>query len=109
MLDENLERGEPFGHSEHQMDAGNCPVCGGEGELMNVWEQSCENWFVCREHRLRWWFGSGWFKGLGVASDEDRRALETYQDTKPVYGLRAEQLRMQHATDVDVTLALVRL
>ena len=104
-----IERQRPFGHPEHEMDGGNGPVCGQAGELVNVFDQGWQNWFACPEHKLRWRFGSGWFKGLGLASDERRRALEACQDAEPVYGLRAEQLRMQHATDEDVARQIIRL
>lgn len=102
---EQRDKAEPFGAPEHQEDYGNCPVCGRYGEPMPMFR---DDWIVCREHKLCWWFGMGGLDRNGMTMDEsDRvhRILKTYKVVEPVYGLQAEQLRMQHATDDDVALA----
>ena len=55
----------PIATREHYF--GCCPVCHGEPVHLFVGR---DDWYVCEEHKLAWWVGSGLFSGWRELDDE---------------------------------------
>ena len=72
---------------QHEPDYfGGCPECGQTGQCMNV---NRDHWFVCDEHKTKWWVGSNLFS---CWRDEDEaiwkknsEKLLGYIDVRPRY------------------------
>jgi hypothetical protein len=66
---------------------GACPQCGNNDGFYNAGRS---HWFVCHEHRTRWWVGSNLFSGWKEETEEEQRhACEvepgwgSYEDVDP--------------------------
>ena len=64
---------------------GNCPVCGKTDGYVNI---SCNHWFVCHEHKTKWFVGSGLFPSWENEREIDWLGnavlLGRYEDVEPV-------------------------
>jgi hypothetical protein len=60
---------------------GGCPRCGGSDGPLGL---NKDHWFVCHEHRVRWFVGSNLFSGWRDKTEDERRAewceIEDYED-----------------------------
>ena len=65
---------------------GGCPACYGNDGFLNAGR---DHWFICREHKVRWWYGSNLFSIWRDQSREDhaRQAAELrgYREIEPWY------------------------
>ena len=66
---------------------GNCPVCGQTDGYLNI---SCNHWFVCHEHKTKWFVGSSLFSSWQIETEVDWLGnavlLGRYKDVEPVAG-----------------------
>ncbi|MFC1782066.1 response regulator [Planctomycetota bacterium] len=64
---------------------GNCPVCGKTDGYVNI---SCNHWFVCHEHKTKWFVGSGLFSSWENEREIDWLGnavlLGRYEDVEPI-------------------------
>jgi len=64
---------------------GNCPVCGKTDGYVNI---SCNHWFICHEHRTKWFVGSGLFSSWENEMEIDWLGnavlLGRYEDVEPI-------------------------
>ena len=64
---------------------GNCPECGKTDGYVNI---SCNHWFVCHEHKTKWFVGSGLFSSWENEREIDWLGnavlLGRYKDVKPL-------------------------
>jgi len=64
---------------------GNCPKCGKTDGYVNI---SCNHWFVCHEHKNKWFAGSSLFSGWENETEIDWLGnavlLGRYADIEPV-------------------------
>ena len=64
---------------------GNCPICGYTNGYVNI---SCNHWFVCHEHKTKWFVGSNLFADWQSEREVDWLGnavlLGQYQDVKPI-------------------------
>lgn len=74
----------PFPEIQYSMRCGSCPKCGKSDGYVNLGK---EHWFICREHKMKWFIGSNLFEGwknqtvaqtLGIES-----LLEGYTEVIP--------------------------
>jgi hypothetical protein len=70
---------------EHYFGA--CPECHSDGEMLNIGRG---HWFVCDEHRTRWFIGSNLFSSWRDEDETIWRAnherLKDYRDVDPYFG-----------------------
>lgn len=63
---------------------GNCPICGHTDGHINV---SCNHWFVCHEHKTKWFVGSSLFSDWQFETEIDWLGntvlLGQYKDVQP--------------------------
>jgi CheY-like chemotaxis protein len=63
---------------------GNCPICGRTDGYLNI---SCNHWFVCHEHKTKWFVGSSLFSDWQFESEIDWLGnavlLGQYRDVTP--------------------------
>lgn len=63
---------------------GNCPVCGYTDGYVNI---SCNHWFVCHQHKTKWFVGSNLFSDWQTEREVDWLGnavlLEQYRDVQP--------------------------
>ena len=64
---------------------GNCPVCGYTDGHVNI---SCNHWFVCHQHKTKWFAGSNLFSNWQLEREVDWLGnavlLGQYQDVEPI-------------------------
>ena len=64
---------------------GNCPVCGQTDGYLNI---SCNHWFVCHEHKSKWFVGSNLFSIWRFENESNwlgnAALLNRYQDVEPM-------------------------
>ena len=74
----------PFPEVGYAMRFGYCPKCGKNDGFVNLGK---EHWFICREHKMKWFGGSNMFDGwenqtvaqtLGIEA-----MLNDYQEVLP--------------------------
>ena len=79
-IDENIE---PSKDESIDVDNyfGKCPECGSNDGYLNV---ERDHWFVCDQHKIKWYVGSNLFSGWRDESPEDwernRKLLATYRE-----------------------------
>jgi hypothetical protein len=65
---------------------GGCPECGSMSCYMNVHR---EQWFVCDQHRTKWWGGMNIFSSWQYETAEqwarNAEQLADYREVEPVY------------------------
>ena len=63
---------------------GTCPVCHNTDGCLNI---ERDHWFVCHEHRVRWFIGANLFSSWKYESEEiwqkNAKLIEDYADVKP--------------------------
>ena len=63
---------------------GSCPECGRAARYLNFHR---DHWFVCDEHKVRWWGGSNMFSNWRYETEEDWEAngklLMGYREVEP--------------------------
>jgi hypothetical protein len=66
---------------------GACPACGSVDERLNV--ERC-HWFVCHEHKTKWFFGSkvfgSWLRETPETWMHNASLMETYTEVTPIHG-----------------------
>ena len=68
---------------------GGCPECGGTHGSYNIGQ---EHWFVCEDHKTKWWIGSNLFSSWREESEEVwRRNNEKLTAYVPVVPLRTDE------------------
>jgi hypothetical protein len=79
---------EPLGTYPEEEQFGACPVCHSHDGFYNAGRN---HWFVCHEHRVRWWVGSNLFSAWREETEnEQRHAYEVepgwgfYEDVDPL-------------------------
>ena len=64
---------------------GGCPLCGKNVGYLNL---GPSHWFVCHEHRTKWWGGSNLFSTWKAEGEADRnenwQTLRQYQEVMPL-------------------------
>jgi len=50
----------PFPEVQYFMRVGACPKCGKSDGFLNLGK---EHWFICREHKMKWFAGANLFEG----------------------------------------------
>ena len=64
---------------------GNCPVCGKTDGYLNI---SCNHWFVCHQHKTKWFAGSNLFSDWQLEREVDWLGnavlLGQYRDVEPI-------------------------
>jgi hypothetical protein len=64
---------------------GGCPLCGRTDGYMNI---RAAHWFVCDNHRTRWFIGTNLFSSWKDETEADwersRQKLESYTEVKPI-------------------------
>ncbi|MHC4647183.1 MAG: hypothetical protein ACYTBJ_16955 [Planctomycetota bacterium] len=67
---------------------GLCPECRIDGECLHVGR---DEWFVCHEHKVKWFVGSNLFSGWRTMTDEEfaqnEELLKTYKAIEPLFCL----------------------
>lgn len=65
---------------------GGCPQCGKNDGYVDI---GCDHWFVCNEHKTKWWEGSNLFSAWREQTEEkcqkNREMLAEYRAVKPIY------------------------
>lgn len=76
----------PAEHDHSDATFGVCPICKGQDGFMNVGR---EHWFVCQEHKTKWFVGSNLFSSWRYQSEEvweeNARILEGYEEVEPAH------------------------
>ena len=74
----------PFPEIQSDTHFGSCPLCGNNDGYVNLGK---EHWFICREHKKKWYAGSNLFeewKDQTVSHTLKVQALlESYTDASP--------------------------
>jgi CheY-like chemotaxis protein len=69
---------------------GSCPVCGRTDGYLNI---SCNHWFVCHEHKTKWFVGSSLFSDWQFETEIDWLGnavlLGRYKDVEPIDTIQA--------------------
>ena len=69
---------------------GSCPVCGRTDGYLNI---SCNHWFVCHEHKTKWFVGSSLFSDWQFETEIDWLGnavlLGRYKDVEPIDNIQA--------------------
>ena len=84
MMDRNKEASIMRNRIEVDNYFGGCPTCGRTNGYLNArWN----HWFVCEEHRVRWYAGSNLFSSWkDETEDEQREAWAKVEDYSDVSG-----------------------
>lgn len=65
---------------------GGCPICGGTDGYIN---SGPNHWFVCAEHRVRWYAGfnlfTNWREETAGEQLHQRLTLEGFIEVEPIY------------------------
>ena len=64
---------------------GNCPVCGETDGFVNI---CCNHWYVCHEHKNKWFVGSNLFPNRDFENEydwaENTKLLDGYNEVEPI-------------------------
>ncbi|MBN1765985.1 MAG: response regulator [Sedimentisphaerales bacterium] len=73
---------------------GNCPVCGKTDGYLNI---SCNHWFICHQHKTKWFAGSSVFSRWQFETEidwlENAVLLGQYKDVEPVPARTEKQFK----------------
>jgi|GEM_PF-3021655 len=72
---------------------GGCPICGGNDGHLNVGKT---HWFICHEHKTRWWIGCDLIPTWKDETEDDWRRnaelLHNYESVAPRFQKRRNPL-----------------
>jgi len=81
----------PFPEIQYSTHCGVCPNCGKSDGFVNLGK---EHWFICRDHKTKWFAGVNLFEGWEnqtVAQTENIAVmLESYKDVVPLRNIDEE-------------------
>lgn len=82
----------PIPEIQYGMRCGSCPTCGKNDGFVNLGK---EHWFICREHKMKWFGGSNLFEGWKdqtIAQSLSVEALlEGYTEVLPQQAIEEDQ------------------
>ena len=81
----------PFPEIQSNTHFGSCPLCGNSDGYVNLGK---EHWFICRDHKFKWFAGVNMFEGWEnqtVAQAECiENMLRAYQEVVPLRNIDEE-------------------
>jgi hypothetical protein len=81
----------PFPEIEYSAHCGVCPDCGKSDGFVNLGK---EHWFICRDHKTKWFVGvnlfEGWENQTVAQAQSIEIMLETYKEIVPQRHLELE-------------------
>ena len=74
----------PFPEVDYSLRFGDCPKCGKNDGFVNLGK---EHWFICREHKMKWYGGANLFEGWENQTVAQTLSIEAllngYQEITP--------------------------
>ena len=82
----------PFPEVRFSMHCGVCPQCGKSDGFVNMGK---EHWFICRDHKTKWFAGvnlfDGWENQTVAQAQCTEAMLNGYKEVVPVRNINEEQ------------------
>jgi hypothetical protein len=88
----------PFPEIEYSVHCGLCPSCGKTDGFVNLGK---EHWFICRDHKSKWFGGvnlfEGWENQTVAQAESIELMLNSYKEVVPIRNIDEE-----HKLDINV-------
>ncbi|HIF50891.1 MAG TPA: hypothetical protein EYQ42_05105 [Thiotrichaceae bacterium] len=87
----------PFPQIQYSMLCGVCPKCGKSDGFVNLGK---EHWFICRDHKTKWFAGVNMFEGWENQTVAQAQSIESmlnsYKDVVPLREVDGEHKLGNH-------------